>query len=160
MTRMMRRTSNGVRASAARRGPIPSSNDPTFGSYALKFRQTGNSLWLISQFDNDASDGVTFGTNSIPAALGPHLNDTLELSLQIRVSAAISGTTRSFNCGLVNVPGGPLAADPGTDSSWINPCTGYFFRINETTPALVATYKQMGSPPSRPTKACRSPLQI
>jgi hypothetical protein len=126
-------------------GAYSITNDPTFGSYALKFRQTANSLWLISQFDNDGSDGVMFGSNSIPVALGPHLNDTVELSLKVRVAAPISGTTRSFQCGLVNVPAGPLAVDPGTDSSWINPCAGYFIRIKETTPGLVETYKQLGS---------------
>jgi len=131
-------------------GAYSITNDPTFGSNALKFRQTGNSLWLICQFDNDVADGVTFGSNSIPVALGPHLNDAVELSFRVRVAAPITGTTRSFQCGLVNVPAGPLAADPGTDSSWINPCTGYFFRLKESTAGLVETYKQMGSTGTTP----------
>jgi hypothetical protein len=119
--------------------------DAVFGN-ALKFRQSGNFLWIISQFDNAAADGIAFGSNSIPASLGPHLNDTLELSLRIRVGTAIATNTgRTFYCGLLNIPGGPLSADPGSDNSWINLATGYFFGVSEITPGLVVTAKQVGS---------------
>jgi hypothetical protein len=117
-------------------------NDAVFGN-ALKFRQSGNSLWLLGQFDNNAADGVATGAGSSPVSLGLNLNDSIDLSLRIRVSATVS--SRSFQLGLVNIPGGPIAADPGTDSTWIDPCTGYFFRMTENTPALVSTFKQMGS---------------
>jgi hypothetical protein len=121
--------------------------DSVFGN-ALRFRQTGNSLWLLGQFDDSAADGVTTGAGSSPVVLGPNLNDSIALSLSIRVSAPVS--SRSFQLGLVNIPGGPLASDPGTDSSWINPCTGYFFRMGESTPALVSTFMQMGSVSTTP----------
>jgi hypothetical protein len=134
---------------ASQAGAYSVVDDAVFGN-ALKFRQTANSLWLLGQFDNDASDGVASGAGSIPVSLGLNLNDSLVLSLKIRVSAAISGTTRLFQYGLLNIPGGPLVSDPGTDATWINPSTGYFCRINETTPALVSTWKQMGSTGTTP----------
>jgi autotransporter-associated beta strand protein len=125
-------------------------NDAVLGN-ALKFRQTANNLWLIAQFDNDASDGVTFGSNSIPAALGPALNDSLELSLRIRVSTALTtNTSRTFYCGLLKVPGGPLSADPDSDNAWIDPATGYYIAVPEITPGLVFTAKQVGHPTTTP----------
>jgi autotransporter-associated beta strand protein len=125
-------------------------NDAVFGN-ALKFRQTANNLWIIAQFDNDAADGITFGGSSIPASLGPNVNDALELSLRIRVGTALgTNNGRTFYCGLLNVPGGPLSADPGSDNTWIDPATGYYFAINEVTPALVVTAKQVGHPTTTP----------
>lgn len=123
--------------------------DPVLGN-ALKFRQTGtvNSLWLLGQFDNDASDGVTFGAGSTPVSLGLNLSDSLTLSFSVRVSATVS--SRNFQFGLLNIPGGPLAADPETDATWINPATGYFARMIENTPSLVSTWKQMGSTGTTP----------
>ena len=44
-------------------GAYSVANDVVFGN-ALKFRQSVNSLWLLGQFDNDASDGITFGGNA------------------------------------------------------------------------------------------------
>ncbi len=122
-------------------------NDSVFGN-ALRFRQSGNSLWLLGQFDSDASDGVTTGAGSSPVSLGLNLNDSIDLSLKVRVSATVS--TRSFQVGLLNIPGGPLPADPGTDATWINPSTGYFFRMTENTPAMVSSWKQMGSTGTTP----------
>lgn len=54
-------------------------NDGVLGP-AFRFKNTANSLWIISQFDNDATDGVTLGSSSVPVALGGNIGDVLILS--------------------------------------------------------------------------------
>lgn len=135
---------------ASQAGAFSVVNDAVLGGNAMQFRQSGNSLWMLGQFDNAAADGVTSGASSTPVSLGLNLNDSLELSLKVRVSAAISVAGRSFQVGLLNIPGGPLASDPGTDSSWINLSKGYFCRVNEVAPAKVSTFKQLGDSATTP----------
>jgi hypothetical protein len=96
-------------------------SDAVFGP-ALQFHNTANNLWIIGQFDNDVSDGVLFGSGSVPVSLNS-VGDILIFSAKIRTSATLASGA-SFKCGLTFIPPGPQTDDGTTANAWTDHAPG------------------------------------
>jgi hypothetical protein len=122
-------------------------NDAVMGN-ALAYTG-GQNLFIIGQFDDDASDGVTLGASAAPFLLGSGIGDRLRFSFDIRTTAALVAGFQ-FKAGLGWDPDGTSTEDPAVNT-WANNVNSYYLAFNSgPTVARVSINQEAGNGTTAP----------